>query len=63
MTVSADFQSWVHTRQTLVESTLQKVLPAAEIAPQRLHQAVREGVGPGAEHRGADRHRAAVALA
>ena len=44
MTVSADFQSWVHTRQTLVESTLQKVLPAAEIAPQRLHQAMRYAV-------------------
>lgn len=44
MTVSADFQSWVHARQTLIESTLQQLLPAPEIAPQRLHQAMRYAV-------------------
>jgi farnesyl diphosphate synthase len=41
---SVDFQSWVHARQTQIESTLQSVLPAAEIAPQRLHQAMRYAV-------------------
>jgi len=41
VTVSADFQSWVHARQTLIESTLQQLLPAPDIAPQRLHQAMR----------------------
>jgi len=41
---SVDFQSWVHARQTRIESTLQSVLPAAEIAPQRLHQAMRYAV-------------------
>ncbi|MCI3953104.1 MAG: geranyl transferase [Burkholderiales bacterium] len=41
MTVSADFQSWVHARQIRIESTLQTLLPASEIAPQRLHQAMR----------------------
>jgi farnesyl diphosphate synthase len=39
-----DFQSWAHARQSRVESTLQSVLPAAEIAPQRLHQAMRYAV-------------------
>ena len=41
MSHSTDFQSWVHARQSRIESTLQSVLPAAEIAPQRLHQAMR----------------------
>jgi len=40
----SDFQSWVHARQTRIESTLQTVLPAADIAPQRLHQAMRYAV-------------------
>ena len=44
MSNSVDFQSWVHARQTRIESTLQSVLPAAEIAPQRLHQAMRYAV-------------------
>lgn len=44
MSNSADFQSWVHARQTRIESTLQSVLPASEIAPQRLHQAMRYAV-------------------
>lgn len=44
MTVSADFQGWVHARQTLIESTLQKLLPSPDIAPQRLHQAMRYAV-------------------
>jgi len=41
---SADFQSWVRTRQTRIESTLQSVLPASEVTPQRLHQAMRYAV-------------------
>jgi farnesyl diphosphate synthase len=41
---AVDFQSWVHTRQSRMESTLQQVLPAADIAPQRLHQAMRYAV-------------------
>jgi len=41
---SADFQSWVHARQTRIESTLQSVLPASEVAPKRLHQAMRYAV-------------------
>ena len=44
MSNSADFQSWVHARQSRIESTLQNVLPASEIAPQRLHQAMRYAV-------------------
>ena len=44
MTVSADFPSWVHARQTRIESTLENVLPAPEIAPQRLHRAMRYAV-------------------
>jgi farnesyl diphosphate synthase len=31
----------MHARQNCIESTLQKILPAADIAPQRLHQAMR----------------------
>ena len=39
-----DFQGWVGTRLGLVEATLGKVLPGADIAPQRLHQAMRYAV-------------------
>src|SRR5688572_6926062 len=39
-----DFQSWVGTRLNLVEATLKRVLPAPDIAPQRLHQAMRYAV-------------------
>jgi farnesyl diphosphate synthase len=41
---SADFQSWAHARQRSIESTLQNLLPAPDIAPQRLHQAMRYAV-------------------
>lgn len=44
MTLSADFQSWVHARQSRIESTLQNLLPAPDIAPQRLHRAMRYAV-------------------
>ena len=40
----SDFQSWVHARQNRIESTLQAILPGADIAPQRLHQAMRYAV-------------------
>lgn len=44
MSVPADFQSWAHAQQSRIEATLQTVLPAPEIAPQRLHQAMRYAV-------------------
>ncbi len=44
MTSAADFQSWAHARQGRIETLLQTLLPAAEIAPQRLHQAMRYAV-------------------
>jgi farnesyl diphosphate synthase len=44
VTLPADFQSWVHARQSHIESTLQNLLPAADIAPQRLHRAMRYAV-------------------
>ena len=39
-----DFQSWVGARLNLVEATLKRVLPVPDIAPQRLHQAMRYAV-------------------
>ena len=73
MTASTDFQSWVHARQTRIESTLENVLPAPDIAPQRLHQAMRYAVLEGGkrvrpllafaagELSGADEQRVAIA--
>jgi farnesyl diphosphate synthase len=43
-TTTTDFSSWSHARLQLVEAALQRALPAAEIAPQRLHQAMRYAV-------------------
>jgi farnesyl diphosphate synthase len=43
-TTSIDFSTWSHARLQQVEATLQRVLPAPEIAPQRLHQAMRYAV-------------------
>jgi farnesyl diphosphate synthase len=40
----ADFQSWVAARQSRFEDVLRELLPRAEIAPQRLHQAMRYAV-------------------
>ena len=40
----ADFQSWVAARQSHVEGVLRELLPRAEIAPQRLHEAMRYAV-------------------
>ena len=44
MTNSPDFQAWAAAGQSRVEAVLQKLLPAPEIAPQRLHQAMRYAV-------------------
>ncbi len=38
---AADFQSWTAAGQARIEAFLQKALPAPEIAPQRLHAAMR----------------------
>ena len=39
-----DFAGWSHAQLQRVEAALQRVLPAPEIAPQRLHQAMRYAV-------------------
>jgi len=39
-----DFQDWARTHQARTESTLGSVLPPADVAPQRLHQAMRYAV-------------------
>lgn len=41
MTLSADFRSWAKARLDHVEALLQKLLPAADIVPSRLHAAMR----------------------
>jgi farnesyl diphosphate synthase len=40
----ADFQSWAAARQSRIEALLEKVLPAARLAPARLHAAMRYAV-------------------
>lgn len=42
--IAPDFQSWVASRQQHVEHVLASALPAADIAPQRLHAAMRYAV-------------------
>lgn len=37
----ADFQDWARSRQVRIETSLQTLLPAANIAPERLHDAMR----------------------
>jgi farnesyl diphosphate synthase len=39
-----DFQAWAAAGQSRIEAVLQKLLPAQDIAPQRLHQAMRYAV-------------------
>ncbi len=41
---TTDFAAWSHAQQQCVEAALQRVLPAPDIAPQRLHQAMRYAV-------------------
>jgi farnesyl diphosphate synthase len=43
-TTTIDFSSWSHAHLQRVEAALQRVLPAPEFAPQRLHQAMRYAV-------------------
>jgi len=38
---TSEFQHWASARQQRIEAQLQAVLPDAELAPQRLHQAMR----------------------
>lgn len=40
----ADFQDWAKSRQACIETSLQTLLPAANIAPERLHEAMRYAV-------------------
>ena len=40
----ADFQSWVAARQSHFEGVLRELLPRPDIAPQRLHEAMRYAV-------------------
>jgi len=42
--MSTDFQSWVATNQARLESVLKELLPRADTAPQRLHEAMRYAV-------------------
>ncbi|MFZ5556171.1 MAG: polyprenyl synthetase family protein [Pseudomonadota bacterium] len=42
--LSPDFQSWSRDRQAEVEHALDKLLPSAEVAPRRLHGAMRYAV-------------------
>lgn len=39
--MSGDFQGWVAAHQTQFEAVLCKLLPQADVAPQRLHEAMR----------------------
>lgn len=40
----ADFQNWARSRQVCMETSLQTLLPAANVAPERLHEAMRYAV-------------------
>ena len=42
--IGIDFQSWVAARQVRCENVLRESLPRAEVAPQRLHEAMRYAV-------------------
>ena len=42
--MTTDFQTWSHENVQRVESVLRRVLPAPEIAPPRLHEAMRYAV-------------------
>ena len=42
--MGADFHSWVAAHQARFEETLRNLLPRADIAPQRLHEAMRYAV-------------------
>ncbi len=73
MVEAADFRHWASLHQQRIEARLQTVLPHAEVAPRRLHQAMRYAVLDGGkrvrpllafaagEITGADPERVAVA--
>ncbi|GAB5605462.1 polyprenyl synthetase family protein [Sideroxyarcus sp. TK5] len=42
--MAADFTAWVSTHQSLSEETLKRLLPQADVTPQRLHGAMRYSV-------------------
>ncbi len=42
--MQGDFSSWAQAHQSRFEQALQQLLPAADLAPQRLHQAMRYAV-------------------
>ena len=42
--MAANFQSWVASHQVRFENVLRELLPRAEVAPQRLHEAMRYAV-------------------
>ncbi len=44
MSPAADFQGWAAAQQSRIEEKLQSLLPSPDIAPQRLHQAMRYAV-------------------
>ncbi len=74
-TISADFQDWAGERQQRMEGVLHGLLPAAALAPQKLHDAMRYAVLGGGkrvrpllafaagELSGADPERVAIAAA
>lgn len=39
--MTADFQDWASSRQARIETSLQTLLPAADVPPERLHDAMR----------------------
>ncbi len=41
MATKTDFQQWAAAQQQRIEAQLQAVLPSADVAPQRLHEAMR----------------------
>ena len=73
MATTTDFKAWAAAHQQRIETQLQAVLPSAEVAPQRLHQAMRyAALGGGkrvrpllafaaGEMTGADEERVAIA--
>ena len=44
MNSTDDFQSWAAEGQRRIETCLEKLLPSVDIAPQRLHAAMRYAV-------------------
>jgi farnesyl diphosphate synthase len=43
-TTEVDFAAWSHAQLQRIEATLQQILPTPDVAPQRLHQAMRYAV-------------------